>query len=42
MFDMSRCEHEQSESGARLCGSFTPAPKFFGEFENLSFKKGSQ
>jgi len=28
---MSRCEHEQSESGARLCESFTLDPKVFGK-----------
>ena len=41
-FDRSRCEHEPSESGARLCGSFTLDPKFFGKFENLFAKRFSR
>jgi len=36
----SRCEHDRAEQGSARAVPMTP--KFLGEFENLSFKKGSQ
>jgi len=31
-----------TKGGARLCGSFTHDPKFFGKFENLFAKRFSR